>query len=129
MRRERPYDPVNPVQYNENWGVRVPMIIVSPYAKPGYTDTTPATFISVTAFIEHTFGLTPLNPCAGETSFLENCTDDVVDWDGGATYDDSNAFDYGQAPLAEVPLIRTGLPPVERAWLRAHPHAGTDEVT
>jgi hypothetical protein len=123
------YDPVNPLQYNENWGVRVPMVIVSPYAKAGYTDTTPATFISVMAYIEHTFGLTPLNPCAGETSFLKNCTDDVVDWDGGSTYDYSNAFDYGQAPLRELPLIRTGLPPGERAWLRAHRTEGTDEVT
>jgi phospholipase C len=123
------YDPVNPLQYNPNWGVRVPMVIVSPYAKAGFTDTTPATFISVTAFIEHTFGLTPLNPCAGETSFLQDCTDDVVDWDGGPTYDYSNAFDFGQAPLGVVPLIRTGLPPAERRWLRAHRTAGTNQAT
>ena len=123
------YDPVNPLQYNQNWGVRVPMIIVSPYAKAGFTDTTAATFISVTAFIEHTFGLTPLNPCAGETSFLPNCTDDVVDWNGGPTYDYSNAFDFGQATLGELPLIRTGLPPAERDWLRTHRTAGTNQVT
>src|SRR5207244_13025247 len=29
------YDHVNPLQYAANWGVRVPMVIVSPYAKPG----------------------------------------------------------------------------------------------
>jgi phospholipase C len=123
------YDPVNPFQYNPNWGIRVPMLIVSPFAKAGYTDTTPATFISVTAYIEHTFGITPLNPCAGETSFLPNCTDDVMDWDGGPTYDFSNAFDYGQAPLGQVPMIHTGLPSTERTWLGAHRTAGTDEAT
>src|SRR5207249_1349177 len=32
------YDHVNPWQYDRSWGVREPMIIVSPYAKPGYTD-------------------------------------------------------------------------------------------
>jgi phospholipase C len=123
------YDPVNPFQYDVNWGIRVPMIIVSPFAKAGYTDTTPATFISVTAYIEHTFGITPLNPCAGETSFLPNCTDDVLDWNGGQTYDFSNAFNYNQTPLAAVPVIHTGLPLAERGWLNAHRRAGTDEVT
>lgn len=123
------YDPVNPFQYDVNWGIRVPMLIVSPYAKAGYTDTTPATFISVLAYIEHTFGIRPLNPCAGETSFLPNCTDDVVDWDSGSTYDYSNAFDYGQSPLASVPLIHTGLPVAERTWLRSHRTAGTDQAT
>ena len=123
------YDPVNPFQYDVNWGIRVPMIIVSPFAKAGFTDTTPATFISVTAFIEHTFGIPPLNPCAGETSFLPNCTDDVIDWDRGPTYDFSQAFDFNQSPLAPVPLIRTGLPAAERNWLRTHRWAGTHQVT
>src|SRR5207302_3842521 len=33
-------------------GIRVPMVIVSPYARPGYTDTTTASFASILAFTE-----------------------------------------------------------------------------
>jgi len=42
-------------------GVRVPMVIVSPWAKPGFTDSTPASFDSLLAFCEHVFGLAPLS--------------------------------------------------------------------
>ena len=33
------------------------MVIVSPYARAGYTNSTPATFASILAFVEQTFGL------------------------------------------------------------------------
>jgi phospholipase C len=52
------YDHVPPPN---GWGVRVPMVIVSPYAKLGYSDGTPTTVAGVLAFAEHVFGLTPLN--------------------------------------------------------------------
>jgi phospholipase C len=55
------YDHVNPLQYNSQWGIRVPMVIVSPYAKPGYTDSHPTTFAGILAFVEHNFGLPALN--------------------------------------------------------------------
>ena len=41
-------------------GVRVPMVIVSPWAKPGYTDSHVAIFASMLAFTEHTFHLRSL---------------------------------------------------------------------
>jgi phospholipase C len=41
-------------------GIRVPMIIVSPYAKPGYVDTTFSDHSSVLKFIETVFGLPTL---------------------------------------------------------------------
>ena len=41
-------------------GVRVPMVIISPYAKRGYTDTHPARFASILRFTEETFGLRSL---------------------------------------------------------------------
>jgi phospholipase C len=41
-------------------GIRLPLIVVSPYAQPAATDSTPATFASILAFTEHTFGLPPL---------------------------------------------------------------------
>jgi phospholipase C len=118
------YDDVNPLQYSQNWGPRLPMLIVSPYARPGYTDSTPATPISVLTFIEKTFGLQPLNPCAGEDSWDQDCTDDVKDWDGGPTYDFSNSFDFSAPQAGRAPMVHVGVPPAERAWLAAHPNAG-----
>jgi phospholipase C len=41
-------------------GIRLPFIVVSPYAKPAFTDSTPATFASVLAFTEQNFGLPSL---------------------------------------------------------------------
>ena len=38
-------------------GIRVPMIIISPYAIAGHTDSNVATYASVLAFTEHLFGL------------------------------------------------------------------------
>ena len=118
------YDDVNPFQYSRDWGPRVPMIIVSPYAKRGYTDSTPATSVSMLAFIEHTFGLRPLNPCALEDAWDPQCTDDARDYDRGRTYDFSNVFDFSGVQSARAPVVHTRIPDRERAWLRAHPHAG-----
>ena len=55
------YDHVNPLQYNASWGIRVPMVIVSPWAKLGYTDSTPTTFAGAVAFVEHLYGLPALS--------------------------------------------------------------------
>jgi phospholipase C len=41
-------------------GIRIPMLIVSPYAKAGYVDTTVSDHSSVLKFIESTFGLPTL---------------------------------------------------------------------
>ena len=73
------YDHVPPP--NSEWGIRVPMVIVSPYARAGYTDSNDATYASMLAFAEGTLGLTPLNN-----------TD-------ATAYNYSNAFDYTQPPL------------------------------
>src|SRR6185503_19546959 len=73
-------------------GIRVPMVIVSPYAKPGTTDSTTASFSSMLAYMEHTFGLAPLSPA-----------------DANA-YDYANSFDYGQQPLQPIPLSRHPVP-------------------
>ena len=80
-------------------GPRMPLVIVSPYAKPGYTDTTPPRSPAILAFTEHTFGLAPLDPN-----------------DRGA-YDFSHVFNYAQAPLRPAHMVMTPLPP----WAR-HVH-------
>jgi len=80
-------------------GPRVPLIIVSPFAKPGFTDTTPATFASILAYTEQTFGLAPLGPNDADA------------------YDFSNAFDYTQAPLGRATMVHRPLP-----WTARHIH-------
>jgi Phosphoesterase family len=83
--------PVEPDGTQE--GPRVPMIIVSPYARPGYTDSKATTFAGILAYAEHTFGLAPLGVN-----------------DAGA-YAFGNAFNYRQAPLHPVHMVNRPLPP------------------
>jgi phospholipase C len=97
------YDHVPPPPSLPSAGVRVPMVIVSPYAKPGYTDSADATFVSMLAYTEHIFGLPPLN---------EN---------DATAYDYALSFDYTQPPLEPIPVTTTQLPAQERAWIAAHP--------
>jgi phospholipase C len=103
------YDHVNPLQYNSQWGPRVPLLIVSPYAKPRYVDHTTTTFASILAYAEHNFNL----PAVG-------------DMDSGA-YDYANAFDYTQTPISPPTLGTNAVPTAERLWLAAHPHTVDDD--
>ena len=73
-------------------GPRTPLVIVSPWARPGYTDTAAATFAGILAFTEHTFGLAPLN--------LNDRT----------AYDFRNAFNFSQVPLRPVKMMTRKLP-------------------
>ena len=95
------YDHVAPAVHG--WGIRVPMVIVSPYAKPGYTDSRNATFASMLAFTEHVFGLRPL---AGR--------------DANA-YDYAQSFNFNRALLRKSDLTRSRISPQERRYLKAHP--------
>jgi len=57
------YDHVFPPQIDEDgYGPRVPTLIISPYAKEGYIDSTTYDFTSILAFIETVFDLPPLVP-------------------------------------------------------------------
>ena len=88
------YDQVRPGANSDGTaqGPRVPLIIVSPYAKPGHTDTTATTFAGILAYTERTFGLSPLG---------------VND---AAAYPFTNSFDYGQVPLKPVRMVHRPLP-------------------
>jgi hypothetical protein len=74
-------------------GPRSPLVIVSPYARHSYTDTTHTTFAGILAFVERNFRLAPLGP---------NDRD---------AYDFSNAFNYRQAPRRPVRMVIRPLPP------------------
>jgi phospholipase C len=84
-------------------GIRVPMVIVSPYARPGFTDSNSASFQSMLAFTEHIFGLPPL--AASDAT----------------AYDYNASFDFSQKPLAPIRLSPHKVPAGELRWLKAHP--------
>jgi phospholipase C len=97
------YDHVPPPAHTPKLGIRVPMIIISPYARPGYTDNNDASMSSPLAYIEHNFGLSPLSSA-----------------DQGA-YDYRNSFDYSQKPVGPVQLSSQTIPTKERQYIRIHP--------
>jgi phospholipase C len=84
-------------------GIRVPMVIVSPYAKPAFTDSNVATFASMQAFVERNFGLAPMS------------TRDAV------AYDYRDSFDFQQEPLPPIPLARHEVPRASIEWMRPTP--------
>ncbi len=94
------YDHVNPPN---GFGIRVPMIIVSPYAKAGYTDSVPASFASVLAFTETVFGLPNLG---GK--------------DAGA-YNYMGAFDFTKQSKATFKPTTTVVPWSELSDIAANP--------
>jgi len=69
------------------------MVIVSPYARHGYTDTTATTFAGILAYTEHNFGLTPLG---------------VND---KKAYPFTHAFNYHQRPLGPAHMVYRPWPP------------------
>jgi len=104
------YDHVNPPA---GAGIREPMVIVSPCAKPAYTDhNTAFAGESTMAFIEHTFNL----------PFLVSGGD-------GSAYDYRQSFDFSQAGCggagaAAATVTRATMHPIsaaEKAYIEAHP--------
>ncbi len=87
----------------KGWGIRAPMVLISPYAKPHYTDSRNASFASMLAFTEHVFGLKPLS---------------VRD---ANAYDYAESFDFKRAVLRRAKMTHSRISPQERRYLKAHP--------
>jgi phospholipase C len=76
------YDHAKPQQYNTyELGFRVPLIVVSPYARPGYVSHVQHEYGSILKFTESAFGL-------GTLGYTDARADDL-----------SDCFDYNQAPI------------------------------
>ncbi len=73
-------------------GFRVPALIISPYAKPGFIDHTQNTFSSILKFVENRYGLPPLGSL-----------------DSAAT-DFSSSLDFNQTPLSALTLKTRSCP-------------------
>ncbi len=83
------YDHVAPTVINSyEYGFRVPLIVVSPYAKPGYVSHVTHDFGSILRYIEANFGLASLG-YADALALADNFSD---------------CFDYKQTPLAFQPV-------------------------
>jgi phospholipase C len=77
------YDHVAPTIYDSyEYGFRVPLIVVSPYAKPGYVSHTTHDFGSILKFIEEDFNLSSLGYADARADDLSDC------------------FDFSQTPLS-----------------------------
>ncbi len=87
------YDDVPPPQLDfRGLGLRVPCIIISPYARAGYVSHTQYEFGSVLKFVEGVFDLPPIGP--PERGFTDTRANSIID-----------ALDFTQAPRAfqEIP--------------------------
>jgi phospholipase C len=87
------YDHVPPPK---GMGIRTPMVMVSPWVKPGYVDSRVTSIASVMAFTERTFGLPALTSR------------------DAAAYSYRHAFDFHQPPLKPVPMSKSKIPRAER---------------
>ncbi|MGB8627608.1 MAG: alkaline phosphatase family protein [Candidatus Cybelea sp.] len=68
------YDHVPPKIFNSyELGFRVPMIVISPYAKPNYVSHVPYEFGSILKFIEETFDVASLNTTDVRATDLSDC--------------------------------------------------------
>ena len=92
------YDHVPPPQVDRyGYGPRVPALVISPFARPGYICHTPLDFTSPLKLIEERFGLPPLTTRDASAHDMLDC------------------FDFRQKPLApdiitpQTPLDSSGM--------------------
>jgi hypothetical protein len=78
------------------------MVIVRPWARPGFVDSNPASIGSLLAFTEGNFGLAPLSER------------------DGMAYDYRRAFNFNRKPLAPVSMTQSKLSPRAR-WVTRRP--------
>jgi phospholipase C len=86
------YDHVPPpmIHNSYEWGLRVPLIVVSPFAKAAYISHVNHDFGSILKFIEKIFGLSEIDPAVG---YADSRSDDL-----------SDCFDFNQTPLPFTPV-------------------------
>jgi phospholipase C len=82
------------------YGFRVPAVVISPYARPGFVDHTVLSNASVLRFTERVLGLPPLGRA------------------DRAAHDLFSSFDFRQAPLPPLALRQRGCPPLNRPRYR-----------
>lgn len=94
------YDHVPPPPGKTDLGPRVPLLIISPYARRGYISHTTYEFSSLLTFAERVLNLIPL-----------------TDRDAGAN-DMFDSFDFDQAPSPPLILQEHSCPVLANAWFK-----------
>ena len=90
------YDDVPPPQLDfVGLGIRVPCIIISPYAKPHYVSHTQYEFGSVLKFVEQTFGTPSLSSLGYGYGYTDARANSIVD-----------SFDFTQSPRAFTSIVQ-----------------------
>ena len=101
------YDHVPPPQVDElGLGFRVPGLLVSPWAKPGYISSVLYDHTSILKFISNRFGLPPLS----ERQEAANSFEDAFDFE-------SPPLERPSFSLADIPASRVGTPTQSRITL------------
>jgi phospholipase C len=86
------YDDIAPQQLDaRGLGIRVPCIVISPYAKHGFVSHTQYEFGSILKFVDETFGLPPLGP--ESAGYTDTRATSIAD-----------SFNFTQAPRPFTPL-------------------------
>jgi phospholipase C len=89
------YDHVAPTILDDyEYGLRVPLIVISPYAKPAYISHQPNDFGSILKFVEETFSLQQIDYTNPSVPYA----------DSYALGDLSDCFDFKQTPLVFTPI-------------------------
>jgi phospholipase C len=101
------YDHVPPPT-GSGLGPRVPMLLVSPWARPGFTDNHVASFASILAFTEHVFGVAPLS-----------------NFDATA-YDYITSFNFSHLSSSRARMVITRVPVASTAAVAARPSGPAD---
>ena len=100
------YDHVAPPIYNSyEYGFRVPLIVVSAYAKQGYVSHVTHDFGSILRFIEKQFGMPTLGFADERSDDLSDCFD---------FYQRPRPFQQIQARLDAQFFLHDGRPPTDR---------------
>jgi phospholipase C len=91
------YDHVKPKWLDyDGLGFRVPMLVISPYAKSNYVTHVPYEFGSILKFIEYNFKLNPITPL--------NCCHGKLGSDRRAKNPATDVFDFTASPRPFVPI-------------------------
>lgn len=114
-------------------GFRVPTVLASPYARPGYVDHRTYDHTSITRFLEWRFlGAPPEGPGTGSAPWALTLRDRYANNIGaslGASRPDPELFDIEDLPLRAATPICGGFPHIEPPGTRPWPTTSTTTTT
>lgn len=93
------------------YGIRLPLVIVSPYAKPSYTDKNFSTTSSILAYMEYVLSVPP----------VEGNVD-------GSAYNFNQSFNYSQIPRHAFVFKPGVVSEATKNYLKTHPAAPDDDT-